>query len=226
MPYYDGETLEKRLRRSALPLTSGIRIAVMLARAVDALHRIAVIHRDIKPDNVILTSDGGLRLIDLGVARVPRLEDLASAEIPGTASFMAPELFQGRSAGDEATDIFALGATTYRMFTGSYPYGEIEPFTNPRFGAYASLSHARPDLPAWLDAVLAKAVNVDPARRFADATEFAHELELGAALGRPAAAAKKPLYERDPVRFWQLIALGLAIVILALLARDAPARLR
>jgi serine/threonine protein phosphatase PrpC len=226
MPYYDGETLEKRLQRSAVSPTSGVRIAVMLARAVDALHRIGVIHRDIKPENVILTSDGGLRLIDLGVARVPRLEDFSSAEIPGTASFMAPELFQGLSAGNEATDMFALGVTTYRMFTGSYPYGEVEPFTRPRFGAYASLSRARPDLPAWLDALLAKAVNLDPAARLADATELAHELELGAALAGPSVPPRQPLYERNPVKFWQMIAVGLVIVIIALLARDAPAHLR
>jgi hypothetical protein len=112
------------------------------------------------------------------------------------------------------------------MFTGSYPYGEVEPFTRPRFGAYASLSRARPDLPSWLDALLAKAVNLDPAGRLADATELAHELELGAALGGPSVPAKQPLYERNPVKVWQMIALGLVIVILALLARGAPAHLR
>ena len=94
MPFYEGETLEQRIRRSPLSLREGVRIAATLARAVDALHRVGVIHRDIKPDNVILAPDGGLRLIDLGVARIPRLEEFPSTDIPGTASYMAPELFQ------------------------------------------------------------------------------------------------------------------------------------
>lgn len=105
-------------------------------------------------------------------------------------------------------------------------YGEVEPFTKPRFSRYVPLSRARPDLPAWLDVGVAKGVHVDPASRFVDAIEFAHELELGATLGRPAVAAKQSLYERDPVKFWQFVALGLAIIVIVLLARNLPAHLR
>ena len=121
MPFYEGETLEQRLNRAPrLSLTEGIGIATKLVRAVTALHRAGIIHRDIKPDNVILLKDGGLRLVDLGVARVPLLEDFPAEDIPGTASYMAPELFGGK-AGDEASDLFALGVTVYRMFTANYP---------------------------------------------------------------------------------------------------------
>lgn len=225
MPFYEGETLERRIARSRVSLAEGVRIAVRLARAVDALHRAGVIHRDIKPDNVILAPDGGLRLVDLGVARVPRLEEFPICDIPGTPSFMAPELFRGQ-AGDEASDLYALGVTVYRMFAVSYPYGEVEPFMTPRFGKYVSMSKARPDLPAWLDAVVAKAVDVDPERRFGDAIEFAHELENGATSARPASPARRSLYDRDPLKFWQFVALALSVVVIALLASQFAGRLR
>ena len=76
----------------------------------------------------------------------------ATADTPGTPSYMAPELLAGSSPGDERSDVFALGVTLYRMWSGgAYPYGEVEPFSRPRFRAPAPLLARRPDLPAWLD---------------------------------------------------------------------------
>ncbi|MDE3175286.1 MAG: bifunctional protein-serine/threonine kinase/phosphatase [Pseudomonadota bacterium] len=219
MPFYDGETLERRLARSLVSLSEGVAIAIQLARAVDALNRAGVIHRDIKPDNVILSPDGGLRLVDLGVARVPRLTEFPTADVPGTPSFMAPELFRG-GAGDEASDLYALGVTVYRLFCRGYPYGEVEPFMTPRFGKYVSIARARPDLPAWLDVVLAKAVALTPEQRFGDAIEFAHELEQGAKIAAPASPVRPPLYERNPLAVWKAVALALAAALAALLIRD------
>jgi serine/threonine protein phosphatase PrpC len=210
MPFYEGETLEQRLRRAPVGLDEGLAIATRLARGLATLHRCGIIHRDVKPDNVILVSGGGLRLVDLGVCRAPNLEDFAPEHTPGTPSYMAPELLDG-AAGDEASDLYALGVTVYRMFCGAYPHGEIEPFSRPRFGRPRPLSAKRPDLPAWLDAMLQKAVAVDPRDRHGDVLEFAFELESGAARTSPCPRAK-PLYERNPLLFWQ--GLGAALVIL------------
>jgi len=213
MPFYDGETLEARLRRAPrIDLEEGVSIATRLARAVAALHRCGVIHRDIKPDNVILLKDGGLRLVDLGVCRAPRLEDLCVEEIPGTPSYMAPELFLG-SPGDEASDLYALGVTVYRAFSGEYPYGEIEPFSRPRFGKPRSLNARRPDLPAWLDAAVLRSVAVDPRDRYGDVLEFAFELENGAHRGLAPAQPKRPLYERNPLLFWKCASLVLSLLL-------------
>jgi serine/threonine protein phosphatase PrpC len=217
MPYYEGQTLEQRLSRPPpMRLSAGLDIALKLARGVAALHRLGIVHRDIKPDNVILQPDGGVKLIDLGVARLPFLEDAPDAEAPGTPSYKAPELFAGQP-GDASSDIFALGVTIYRMFARAYPYGEVEPFSRPRFGAPTPLLTHRPDLPAWLDRTLGKAMALAPADRFADAIEFAFELEHGAVRAVPATASRSSFYDRDPLRFWKLVAAVLAVLLVVAL---------
>jgi serine/threonine protein phosphatase PrpC len=214
MPYYAGETLERRLHRAPpVSLDEGVRIGIELSKAVYALNRRDIIHRDVKPENVILPVGGGLRLVDLGVARLSGLEAATDAEIPGTPSYMAPELFDG-GAGDAQSDVYALGVTLYRLFSGHYPYGEVEAFSRPRFTRRAPLDHYRADLPAWLDAVLARATALDPAARFGDAMELAFELEHNLAHGPRIIVQRLPLYERNPLRFWQIISLLLLLALI------------
>jgi serine/threonine protein phosphatase PrpC len=215
MPLYPGELLETRLSRSpAIGLEEGRHIAVTLARAAAALHRAGIIHRDIKPDNVILEGGGSLKLIDLGIVRVPALEEEPPAQIPGTLAYMAPEMLAGE-AGNEATDIYALGVTMFRAFTGAFPYANPDATSPPRRTRPIDLCALRPDLPSWLQAALARAIGVDPGRRLRDMADFAFELEAGPA--RPAAAPRRPrtLYERAPLRVWQGISALLALALLA-----------
>jgi serine/threonine protein kinase len=215
MPLYQGELLETRLSRSpALGLEEGRNIAVALARAVTALHRAGIIHRDIKPDNVILEGGGSLKLIDLGVVRVPGLEEFPPENIPGTQAYMAPEMFEGE-AGNEATDIYALGVTMFRAFTEQYPYGNLDATGPPRRDRPRDFSALRPDLPAWVQAALARAIAIDPAKRYRDMAEFAFEMEAGPS--RPPTETRRPrtLYERAPLRVWQGVAALLALALLA-----------
>ena len=213
MPLYQGELLETRLtRRPALGLEEGRHITIKLARAAAALHRAGIIHRDIKPDNVILEGDGSLKLIDLGVVRVPGMEDSPPEDIPGTAGYMAPEMFGGEP-GNEATDIYALGVTMFRAFTGEFPYGNADATSPPRRDRPTALSALRPDLPAWLQAALGRAIAVDPADRFRDMAEFAVEMEAGPVRAPLAVRRPRTLYERDPVRFWQVVAALLAFAL-------------
>jgi serine/threonine protein phosphatase PrpC len=217
MPLYPGELLETRLRRRPLlGLEEGRNITIKLARAVATLHRADIIHRDIKPDNVILESNGSLKLIDLGVVRVPGLEDFPPEDIPGTLAYMAPEMFAGE-AGNEATDIYALGVTMFRAFTGEFPYGNLDATSPTRRDRPIPLSDLRPDLPAWLQGALARAIAVNPADRYRDMNEFAVEMETGPA--RAPSGLRRPLtlYERAPVRFWQGVAALLALALVALL---------
>jgi len=220
MPLYPGELLETRLgRRPGLGLEEGRNITIKLARAAAALHSAGIIHRDIKPDNVILESEGSLKLIDLGVVRVPGLEDFPPTDIPGTPAYMAPEMFSGEP-GNEATDIYALGVTMFRAFTGEYPYGNLDATSEPRRTRPTQLSALRPDLPAWLQGALGRAVAIDPAERFHDMIEFAVEMELGPARAPSTARRPQTFYERRPVLFWQGVSALLALaLLLALLLR-------
>lgn len=224
MPFYPGVTLEHRLSRHVpIALEPGIDLALKLCKAVHALHRQQIVHRDIKPDNILLLDDGGLKLLDLGIARLPAWDEDDTAPVPGTPSYMAPELFRGER-GSTASDLFSLGVTLYRMFSGgAYPYGEVEPFSKPRFGKPKPLTAHRRDLPAWLDPVLARAAAVDPEHRYADAIELAYDLETGLEKGGGKRGPDRPvpLYERNPLLFWKLTSLLLFGGLMACLFRLA-----
>jgi serine/threonine protein phosphatase PrpC len=215
MPLYPGELLETRLaRRPAVGLEEGRNVTIKLARAAAALHSVGIIHRDIKPDNVILENEGSLKLIDLGVVRVPGLEEFPPEHIPGTAAYMAPEMAEGEP-GNEATDIYALGVTMFRAFTGEYPYANADAVSPPRRNRPLDFSTLRPDLPAWLKAALESAIASDPAKRYRDMSEFALEMEAGPARAASGLSRPRTLYERAPLRVWQGIAAVLALALLA-----------
>jgi serine/threonine protein phosphatase PrpC len=220
MPFYEGETLESRLKRpAALSLTAGLDIAQKLAKGIAALHRAGIVHRDIKPENIIIQPPApgqgtGVKLIDFSVARLHPSNEATVASEPGTPSFMAPELFDGDAA-SEKSDQFAFGVTVYRLFTGRFPFGEIEPFTHPRFRAPAPLAAHRPDLPAWLDRTIGRALAANPNERFEDVLEFMFELDHGADRASPIQVERKALYHRNPLLFWKIVAGLLALALLA-----------
>ncbi|PWF55693.1 bifunctional protein-serine/threonine kinase/phosphatase [Massilia glaciei] len=218
--WHDGATLAQRLEGGQhFTVPEVIALGEQLVRAVGALHRRSIIHRDIKPDNVHLGADGQLRLLDLGVAQ-SGIDAGSAAPQAGTPSFLAPEQFDNAPA-CAATDLYAVGVTLYFALTRHYPYGEVEPFQRPRFGEPIGASRYRPDLPLWLWHVLQKALAREAVERFETAEEFLLALERGAARPLPARAAP-PLATRNPAGMWRAIAL-LAIagnlVLLYLLGR-------
>src|SRR5262249_26299592 len=127
----------------------GRNIAIKLARAVAALHRANIIHRDIKPDNVILERDGSLKLIDLGVVRVTGLEDSTPDNIPGTRAYMAPEMFDGEAGTKRpifmpwASPCFAPLPASFPMQMPTLPVRRVAPGQS-RFRRYV-----RTCLPGW-----------------------------------------------------------------------------
>jgi serine/threonine protein phosphatase PrpC len=214
MPFYEGELLETRsARRPAIGLEEGREIAIKLARGAAAMHSVGIIHGDIKPDNVILENGGRLKLIDFGVARVPELENGPSENVGGTLAYMAPEISEGKSV-NQQTDIYSLGVTLFRAFTGEFPYANLDAVSPSRRERPQPLSALRPDLPAWLDAALARAIARNPAERFAEMTIFAAELEAGPARIGSALPASRTFYDRAPVLFWQIVAALLAFALI------------
>lgn len=220
MSWHEGETLKAALGRGHRYAPHElVGIGRALLGRVAALHRLGIVHRDIKPDNVHIDRGGELRLLDLGVAAADA-EDLAEINNPGTPSYMAPELFAGSPA-SPSSDLYACGVTMYELLTRKYPYGEIEPFQRPYFGAPVSPVRYRPDTPAWLEAVLLKACARAPSERFETAEEFLLALERGAS--RPLATRRHvPLVERNPRLALKLVAgasLLLNLLLLFLLSR-------
>jgi len=214
MREYSGSTLAKlHAEVGPLPLAKWLELAERLLRAVGMLHRRQILHRDIKPENLLLGDDGELRLLDFGLAYCSGLsEDLPSA-LPGTPSYIAPEAFSGTPP-TPRQDLYSVGVTLYFLLTGHYPYGEIEAFQRPRFGAPVSASRYRPDLPEWIAQSLERAVAKDPEHRFETAEEWLLLLEQGER--QSLSVRPRPLLEREPLKVWRTLALVSLAVNLAI----------
>ncbi len=215
MREYSGQTLAARLEQQGpLPLADWLALARSLLRALGQLHRRNILHRDIKPENLLVGADGELRLLDFGLAYCPGLSEDEAHSLPGTPSYIAPEAFAGQPP-DERQDLFAAGVTLYRLLTGHYPYGEVEAFQQPPNRAPTPASRYRPDLPAWLDEILLKAVANNPAQRFETSEEWL--LALDQSERRAQDLPVRPLLEREPLKFWRGLALLSLLVNLGLL---------
>ncbi|QLL15266.1 bifunctional protein-serine/threonine kinase/phosphatase [Pseudomonas chlororaphis] len=215
MREYPGQTLADYLQRQGpLPLAQWQDLAERLLRAVGLLHRRQILHRDIKPDNLLLGDDGELRLLDFGLAYCPGLSEDQAHLLPGTPSYIAPEAFTG-VAPTPRQDLYAVGVTLYHLLTGHFPYGEIEAFQRPRFTTPVSASRYRPDLPDWLEQSLERAVQADPAQRYETAEEWLLVLEQGER--RSLSVRPRPLLEREPLKVWRTLALVSLLLNLLLL---------
>ncbi|MFQ5927998.1 MAG: serine/threonine-protein kinase, partial [Terriglobia bacterium] len=128
MEYVEGETLARRLRRSGpLEEAQAVRIAVAIGEALQAAHQLGMVHRDVKPENVILAGDQGVKLADLGLVK-RRDQDLGLTQAGkglGTTNYMAPEQFRDAKHADARCDIYALGMTLYAALTGVIPWARL-----------------------------------------------------------------------------------------------------
>ncbi|ORL66397.1 bifunctional protein-serine/threonine kinase/phosphatase [Pseudomonas putida] len=220
MREYPGQTLASLFaEHGPLPLQRWLEVARQLLQAVGALHRRNLLHRDIKPDNLHLGSDGQVRLLDFGLAYCPGLSEDAAHALPGTPSFIAPEAFEGAQPSPQQ-DLYAVGVNLYFLLTGRYPYGEVEAFQRPRFGVAVDPARYRPDVPAWVQGNLLRGVAREPARRFETAEEWLLAFERGDRDEAPKRA--RPLLEREPLKVWQgvaLLSLLLNLLLLVLLLK-------
>ena len=215
MSYHEGATLQARLDQGAhFAIADAVGLAIRLGKGMGALHRLDSLHRDIKPANLHLGDDGKLRVLDLGVAQNGGMARDAAEGMPGTPSYMAPELLAGESASAQS-DLYAAGVTLYHLLTRRYPYGEVEPFQHPRFGEPVPPSRYRPDIPRWLDLLILKAVARDRKLRFETAEEWRITLERGE--HRPVLPLPRtPLVAREPLWLWRSLAIASVVVNLLL----------
>jgi|JI10StandDraft_1071094.scaffolds.fasta_scaffold146907_2 serine/threonine protein phosphatase PrpC len=206
--WIDGHMLSDMLaRREPFSVADVVGGVADVVRALGRLHQYGVLHRDIKPDNVLKGVDGQWRLMDLGVALSGKEPEALRVLHAGTPSYMNPEQWGDdpvESRADAQSDLFALGVTLYQWLTGRLPYGEIEPYQVARYKRVDPVapSRLRPDVPIWLDHIVLKAIAKDKKQRFETAEEMLLALERGAS--RPLSAiAATPLVGRDPVDLWR-----------------------
>lgn len=219
MSWHEGATLQEHLDSGRyFNVTEAVQIGIRLLKGLSALHRLNILHRDVKPDNVHLDMDNKLRILDFGVAASEGLHDLADGA--GTPNFMAPELIAGQLASTQ-TELYACGVTLYYLLTLRYPYGEIEPFQRSKYGEPVPPTRYRPEIPHWLENILLKAVAREPRNRFETTEEMLLALEQGE-LNPIRPQRRTPLLERDPLRFWQMVAvLSVAFNLMLIYVRAA-----
>jgi eukaryotic-like serine/threonine-protein kinase len=186
MELVDGETLEKRLdREGPLPVAEAVRIGIGACRAIEAAHAAGLVHRDVKPGNLMLTRDGGVKLLDFGIAK-PESELSAPEDgdgalvVVGTPEYMAPE--QARGSADARSDVYALGAALYEVVTGALPHeaASIAALIERKLaGAPGPASDVAPGqaIPKAFDRVLERALSPEPDARFQSASDLREALE-------------------------------------------------
>ena len=187
MPFVEGENVYERLQREhQLAPAEALRIATAAAGALAYAHEQGVVHRDIKPDNILLSGDQVL-VADFGVARaVSEVQEklTATGMIVGTPTYMSPEQASGDKAIDGRTDIFALGCVLYEMLAGEPPFKGPNPQATLMRRFMGPPRPLRPmvQIPEHVEVAIVRALAKDPAERFATASDFADALA-----GRPAA---------------------------------------
>ena len=217
MDFVEGQDLRALLReRGKFTPSEAARIMLQICRALDAAHAEHVIHRDLKPQNIMLDRGGRVYVMDFGIARSAHLPGMTdTGALIGTPEYMSPEQARGEKL-DARSDIFSLGVILYEILTGKSPYPSDtplatlwkrmqEPVTPP--------SQLDPSLPAELNAVVVRALQIEPEKRFGSAREMAHQLEIWLGPSADSSTIFLPGPRTAPYWKWASAALGLLLIV-------------
>jgi serine/threonine protein kinase len=227
--YIEGQTLRQWMHDHPRPQLDEVRAIIeQIANGLRAMHKLEMIHQDLKPDNIMIDRHGMVKIIDLGSTKIAGIQEInspvESATLLGTVNYTAPEYVRGLPVTNRS-DIFSLGVITYEMLTGELPYGEKDTHKSlSRITAldYLPATKTNPEVPAWVDGALKKATHPDPHQRYEILSGFLYDLS------HPNTTLVidefKPLLEKNPLAFWKGLALLLAagnIILLYLLITEA-----
>lgn len=213
--YIDGESLYDKLQRGAVSLSEAVSIATEIARALHHAHAAGLVHRDVKPGNILISATGSAFLVDFGIALAEE-EVGVSTRYTGTPAYMSPEQASGDSdLVDGRSDIYSLGIVLYEMLSGHRPFNassQTELLEQIKRADPKPLRQWNDAIPVELDQICRKAIAKLPSDRFDSAIDFAAELESCFAND-----GKQPTVSKVEVSFLKRTSLGLASIVLGLM---------
>ncbi len=189
MEYVEGESLAAWLRRGPLTVERALELGIELAGALVAAHAAGVVHRDLKPGNIVLTASGAIKVLDFGLAKTARVEGDSRSDLThpgqllGTPGYVAPEQLLGNQA-DSRSDIYSAGAVVYEMLSGRPPFEQTDSMGRALAALMEGprpLQQITPAIPASVCAVVERAMARDPADRYQTAAELRAALDQAAA---------------------------------------------
>lgn len=184
MELMDGQSMQDWIDDiKQIPVGDAVLVAIVCGEALHHAHELNMIHRDVKPDNILVTKKGVIKVSDMGLAKAVDDEDMSLTQSGtglGTPHYMAPEQARNAKHVDRRTDIYALGGTLYAMLTGKTPFGGesvLELIMNKEKGKFTPAKQLNPNVPERLSLIIDKSMAADPNHRYQTCAEFVKDLE-------------------------------------------------
>ncbi|MDH3326348.1 MAG: bifunctional protein-serine/threonine kinase/phosphatase [Gammaproteobacteria bacterium] len=211
--FIDGMTLREWITDNPLPNIAEVRhILTQIIAGVRAFQRQEMVHQDLKPENIMIDSQGTVKIVDFGSTKIAGIQEITKPiernQLLGTLDYAAPEYFQGES-GTHQSDIYSIAVITYEMLCGKLPYGESLSAKKLKRVRYQPARQINQNIPTWIDGALEKGVLLDPVRRYQTLSEFLFDLtKPNPELAR---FGGKSIMEKNPVAFWKGLTIFLFI---------------